>query len=55
VAVAAAGTLVRWVNEIRPGLGPPASIARLLGLVGLTGATVFGLFRAVSDAVEIIT
>jgi hypothetical protein len=52
VVVAAVGTVVRWWNGLHERRYLP--IARMLGLMGLGGAYVFGLIRAVSDAIEII-
>ena len=52
VMVAAAGTVLWWWSGLRGrGFSP---LSRVLGLGGLAGALVFGLIRAISDAVEII-
>ncbi len=53
VVIAAAGTLLWWWHALRPNRSSMAGM--LLGFVGLAGATVFGLIRALSDAIEIIT
>lgn len=53
VVLAAAGTLLWWWHTLRPKRS--ATAGRLLGFVGLAGATVFGLIRALSAAIEIIT
>lgn len=55
VVVAAAGTLLWWVAGIRSRTDRVSSVARVLGFAGLTGASLFGLIRAVSDAAEVIT
>ena len=52
VVVAAGGTAMWWWNGLR---GRRNSVAdRVLGLGGLGGATIFGLIRAISDAVAVI-
>jgi hypothetical protein len=55
VAIAAAGTVLWWVVGIRSRTGRASSIAQTLGFGGVAGALLFGLIRAVSDAVEVIT
>jgi hypothetical protein len=52
VVVTAAGTVVWWWSGLCATRS--MSLARGLGLGGLGGALVFGLIRAISDAVEII-
>ncbi len=52
VVVAAVGTAVRWWNGLHERRYLP--IARMLGLIGLGGAYVFGLIRAITDAIEVI-
>jgi hypothetical protein len=52
VVVAAVGTIAWWWNGLRA--TTPSTPARVLGLGGLAGALVFGLVRAISDAVEIM-
>lgn len=54
VVVAAVGTLLWWVAGISPRFARSAGVARVLGFGGLTGATIFGLIRAVTDAAEIL-
>ncbi|NIS20299.1 MAG: hypothetical protein GWN89_10280 [Thermoplasmata archaeon] len=53
VVIAAAGTAMSWWNTVRPSRLETLTVA--LGLTGVTGAAVFGLIRAVSDAIEIIS
>ena len=55
LVVSAAGTVLWWAVGIRSRTGRASSIARIMGFGGLTGALLFGLIRAVSDAVEVIT
>lgn len=55
VVVTAVGTLALWASEIGGRSDRSLSIARLLGLSGLAGTLVFGLWRAGSDAVAILT
>jgi hypothetical protein len=55
VVIAAAGTLVLWASEIRAGSVRSLAVARALGWSGLVGACLFGLWRAGSDAVAILT
>lgn len=52
VLVTGAGTAVRWWNGLHEQKYRP--VARMLGLIGLGGTLVFGLIRAVSDAIDII-
>ncbi len=54
VAVAAVGTLLWWAIGIRSRSDRVSSTARILGFGGLAGAFLFGLIRAVSDAIEVI-
>jgi len=54
VVVAATGTLLWWAAGISPRLARAAGAARILGFVGLAGATIFGLIRAIGDAAEIL-
>jgi hypothetical protein len=55
LAIAALGTVLLWVVGIRSRTGRASSMAQTLGFGGLAGALIFGLIRAVSDAVEVIT
>ncbi len=55
VAVAAVATLLWWSGGLRETQSRTATWAPLLGFVGLAGALVFGLLRAVSDALDVIT
>ncbi len=55
LAIAALGTVLLWVAGIRSRTGRASSMAQTLGFGGLAGALIFGLIRAVSDAVEVIT
>lgn len=52
VIVAAAGTLMWWWRAIKPNRSE--MVAKVLGFIGLAGAIVFGLIRALSDAIDII-
>ena len=54
VVVAAVGTLLWWAIGIRSRIDRASTTAQILGFVGLAGATVFGLIRAISDAAEVI-
>lgn len=52
VVIAAVGTAISWWNTVhRSRLW---TVTVVFGLTGVTGAAVFGLIRAVSDAVEIL-
>ncbi|HZD16891.1 MAG TPA: hypothetical protein VE669_01995 [Actinomycetota bacterium] len=53
IAVAAAGTLA-WLASAFSGSARLPPIARVLGFVGLAGATAAGLVRAIGDAVLIL-
>jgi hypothetical protein len=55
VAIAGVGTLVWWVIALFPG-SPPwlRTGATVAGYIGALGVLVFGLLRAVSDALDII-
>jgi len=53
VIVAAVGTALSWWNTVHPGRLSKVAVA--FGLTGFTGAAVFGLIRAISDAIEIIS
>jgi hypothetical protein len=53
IAVAAAGTLA-WFTSAFSGSTRLPSIARVLGFVGLAGATAAGLVRAIEDAVLVL-
>ncbi len=55
VVVAAAGTLLWWATGIWFRLKRFSTAAQILGFAGLAGATLFGLIRAFSDAIEVIT
>ncbi len=55
VVIAAVGTLLWWTTGIWSRLDRVKTAALILGFVGLAGATLFGLLRALSDAVEVIT
>ena len=55
VVVTAAGTLTLWATAIGGRSDRSLSTARILGLSGLTGTLVFGLWRAGSDAIAILT
>lgn len=55
VVVAATGTAVSWVADMRAGRGSLHRVARTLGYGGLAGAVVFGLARAVTDAADIVS
>jgi hypothetical protein len=52
VVIAAVGTLVWWWHAIKPNGSSTSSM--LLGFLGLAGATLFGLTRALSDAIKIL-
>ncbi|MDH5371440.1 MAG: hypothetical protein OEX97_00685 [Acidimicrobiia bacterium] len=52
VIVAAVGTLMWWWNTVHPNRLRIVAVA--LGMSGVTGAIVFGLLRALTDAIEII-
>ena len=52
VIMAAIGTLMWWWHTLKP--NRTSNLAKVLGVVGLTGAIVFGLIRALSDAIDII-
>ena len=49
------GTLLFWASGISARFEKMESVARIMGYLGLVGATAFGLVRAVSDAVTVIT
>lgn len=52
VVIAAVGTAISWWNTVhRSRLW---TVTVVFGLTGVTGAAVFGLIRAISDAVEIL-
>jgi hypothetical protein len=53
IGVAAAGTLV-WFASAFSGSDRLPSIARVLGLIGLAGATAAGLVRAIGDATLVL-
>ncbi|MDF1597805.1 MAG: hypothetical protein P1T08_17130 [Acidimicrobiia bacterium] len=53
VIVAAVGTALSWWNTVHPSRWWTVAVA--FGLTGVTGAAVFGLIRAFSDAIEIIS
>jgi hypothetical protein len=53
VIVAAVGTALSWWNIVHPSRLWTVAVA--FGLTGVTGAAVFGLIRALSDALEIIS
>ena len=55
VVITAVGTLMLWAAEIGGRSDRSLSIARTLGLSGVAGTLVFGLWRAGSDAVAILT
>lgn len=54
VVVTATGTVVSWVADVPARRGSLHRVARALGYVGLAGAVVFGLARAVIDAADIV-
>ena len=53
VVVAALGTLLSWWHTLRPNRFLTA--ATTLGFAGLAGALVFGLIRALTDAINVIS
>lgn len=55
VVVTAVGTVALWAAEIGGRSDRSLTIARILGLSGLAGTLVFGLWRAGSDAVAILS
>jgi hypothetical protein len=55
VVMAAVGTLVSWASDIGARSDRSFAIARILGMSGLAGACLFGLWRAGSDAISILT
>ena len=55
VVITAIGTLVLWGSDIGRGSDRVLSTARILGMCGLAGTLIFGLWRAGSDAVTILT
>lgn len=55
VVVTAVATLTLWATTIGDDSQRKLSIARVLGVTGLAGTLVFGLWRAVSDAISILT
>jgi hypothetical protein len=55
VVVTGIGTLTLWAAWLGGGDRRTWSVARALGFTGLVGTCLFGLWRAASDAVEIIT
>lgn len=52
VVVAGLGTLLYWWHSVRPSRFLTA--ATTLGFTGVAGATVFGLIRALTDAISVI-
>jgi hypothetical protein len=55
VVIAAAGTLVLWASDLGGRSDRSFTVARILGMLGLVGTCVFGLWRAGSDAIAILT
>ncbi|MDF1597813.1 MAG: hypothetical protein P1T08_17170 [Acidimicrobiia bacterium] len=53
VVVTAVGTVLYWWQAIRP--NRLSTAVTTLGFAGVIGATIFGLIRAVSDAIEVIS
>lgn len=55
VVVAGLGTLIWWATSLMTSLPSSARhVGAFLGFSGLAGSLVFGLFRAITDAIEII-
>jgi hypothetical protein len=54
VVVTGIGTLVLWAAWVGRGTQRTVSIAHAIGFTGLVGTCVFGLWRAASDALEIL-
>lgn len=55
VVITAAGTFVLWASLIGARSDRSGSIARALGMSGLLGTCLFGLWRAGSDAIAILS
>lgn len=55
VVLGVIGTLFFWVSGMSARFAKMESAARILGFLGLAGATAFGLARAISDAVTVIS
>ena len=53
--IATVGTALWWAIGMSARLDRARLTAQMLGTVGLAGAVVFGLIRAISDAVEVIS
>ena len=54
VVVAMAGTVLWWASGFSSRASRLETAGRILGFIGLAGATSFGLIRAISDALEVI-
>ena len=55
VLVAGTGTLVSWASALGERSDRSFAAARLLGMSGLVGTCVFGLWRAGSDAIAVLS
>jgi len=55
VSVTTIGTLLWWMSGLSSRVNRLETAGRILGFTGLAGATFFGLIRAISDAVEVIS
>jgi hypothetical protein len=55
VVLTAVSTLLLWTIDVGGRLGRRRALVRILGFTGLAGTLVFGLWRASSDAVSILT
>jgi hypothetical protein len=55
VVVTAIGTLTFWGSSIGSGSDRVVSRAQILGYAGVAGTAIFGLWRAVSDAIAILS
>ena len=54
VSVTTVGTLLWWASGLSSRASRLEIAGRILGFIGLAGATSFGLIRAISDAVDVI-
>jgi MFS family permease len=52
--VAGIGTVLRWIARSRPDASLATTVAPMLGYGGIVAVVVFGLFRVVADASDIV-